>query len=77
MTKMTRLEIQNSIIQAIQQLTEAQQLKLLEFIHSMLGKKKPQAANALVQFAGYFSKEDLAQMSAAIEDCEKIDTNEW
>ncbi len=74
---MTRFEIQHTIIQAIQQLTETQQENLLEYINSMLMRKKPQPKNALVQFAGYFSKEDLSQMTLAIKECEKIDTDEW
>lgn len=69
---MTRIEIQSSIFQAVQQLSETQQQKLLDFINAMLGKKNSRSKNALVQFAGYFSKEDLSQMSAAIKDCETI-----
>lgn len=74
---MTRIEIQISIAQAIQQMSEKQQLKLLEFIHAMLGKKEQHRPNPLVQFAGYFRKDDLNQMSSAIEDCEKIDEDGW
>ena len=74
---MTRIEIQGSIFQAVQQLSETQQQKLLDFINAMLGKKNGNPKSVLVQFAGYFSKDDLGQMSAAIKDCETINLNDW
>ena len=73
---MTRIDIQSSIFQAIQQLSETQQQKLLDFINAMLGKKNGSPKNALVQFGGYFSKEDLGLMSAVIKDCETINLND-
>lgn len=74
---MTRTEIQNSIILAIHQMSEVQQLKLLEFIQSIITKPQPEPTNPFLQFAGYFPSETLNKMSLAIKDCEKIDQDEW
>lgn len=75
---MSRIEIESSLVQAVRLLTEAQQLKLLEFIKAMDWRKHQEPKNALAMFSpGFFPKEDLAEMSEAIKDCEKITPDEW
>jgi len=74
---MTNIEIQNSIVQSISQLSLPQQLKLLEFIKSMLVKNQVAKPEGLLKFVGAFEKEDLEQMEKALEDCEQIDEDEW
>ena len=74
---MNKIEIQSAILRAVQRLNEVQQLKLLDFINAMIGSKKKEPVNSLVQFAGYFDPEDLRQMQSAIKDCEKVDADEW
>jgi flagellar biosynthesis/type III secretory pathway ATPase len=74
---MTNIEIQNSIIRSISQLSLPQQLKLLDFIKSLLVKKQDGKPEGLLKFAGAFSKEDLEEMEKALEDCEQIDEDEW
>jgi hypothetical protein len=74
---MANLEIQNSIIQSINQLSLQQQMKLLDFIESILVKKEVTGSENLLQFAGFFEKKDLNEMESALEDCSQIDEDEW
>ena len=74
---MTNIEIQDSIVRSISQLSLPQQLKLLDFIKSLLVKKQVGKPEGLLQFAGAFRKEDLEEMQKALEDCEQIDEDEW
>ena len=74
---MSNIELQDSIIRSIRQLTLIQQLKLLDFINSMLKIKQEGEPKGLLKFAGAFEKEDLQEMEKALEDCEQIDEDEW
>ena len=72
------MEIQDSILSAIKRLTLVQQVKLLDFINSLIeGSQESSNKNSLLKFVGVFDKEDLKEMEDAIEDCEKIDEDEW
>jgi len=73
---MTNIEIQDSIIRSISQLSLPQQMKLLDFIKSLIVKKQEGRPEGLLKFAGAFAKEDLKEMENALEDCEKIDEDE-
>jgi hypothetical protein len=74
---MSNIELQESIIRSIRQLTLIQQLRLLDFINSMLRIKREGEPEGLLKFVGAFEKEDLQEMEQALEDCEQIDENEW
>jgi hypothetical protein len=74
---MSNIELQESIIRSIQQLTLIQQLKLLDFINSMLKIKREGEPKGLLKFVGVFEREDLQEMEKALEDCEQIDEDEW
>lgn len=74
---MSNSELQESIIRSIQQLTLVQQLRLLDFINSMLRIKREGEPKGLLKFVGTFEKEDLQEMEQALEDCEQIDEDEW
>ena len=74
---MSNIELQESIIRSIQQLTLVQQLRLLDFINSLLTIKREGESKGLLKFVGAFEKEDLREMEKAIEDCEQIDEDEW
>jgi len=39
--------------------------------------KKEGKPEGLLKFAGAFGKEDLAEMTKALNDCEQIDEDEW
>lgn len=72
------MEVQESILSSIKRLTLVQQIKLLDFINSMIETRQEVSnKNNLLKFVGVFEKEDLKEMEEAIEDCEKIDEDEW
>jgi hypothetical protein len=74
---MSNIELQESIIRSIRQLILIQQLRLLDFINSMLKIKREGEPEGLLKFVGAFEKEDLQEMEQAQEDCEQIDEDEW
>lgn len=74
---MSEFEIRQSIRQAIDDMTLAQQMKLLEFINAMLAKPKQKQGAGILQFAGIFDKKDTREFQSALEDCRKIDESEW
>ena len=74
---MSNIELQESIIRSIQQLTLIQQLRLLDFINSMIKIRREGEPEGLLKFVGAFEKEDLQEMEQALEDCEQIDEDEW
>lgn len=58
------------------QLSPYQQIKLLEFVESMISEKRNNGD--LLKFAGIIEKTELDLMQAAIQEgCEKIDSGEW
>lgn len=74
---MSNIELQDFITRSISQLSLPQQLKLLDFINSLVVIKKEGKPEGLLKFAGAFGKEDLAEMTKALDDCEQIDEDEW
>lgn len=68
--------LSKNIEQLIGQLSPYQQIKLLEFVESMITAKSNKGD--LLKFAGAIEKSELDMMQAAIEEgCEKIDNHEW
>jgi hypothetical protein len=65
---MSNLELRDSIIRSISQLSLPQQLKLLDFIKSLLVRKREGNIEGILKFAGAFDKEDLEEMKKALED---------
>jgi hypothetical protein len=74
---MSNIELQDSIVRSIAQLSLPQQVKLLDFIKSLLVIKQEGKPEGLLRFAGAFEKEDLEEMEKALEDCEQIDEDGW
>lgn len=69
-------ELQFQIWNSVNQLNYNQQLKLLDFINSLI--LKPENKNSgLLKFAGIIDKDELETMKISIKDCEKVDLNEW
>jgi hypothetical protein len=66
---MTNMEIQNSIMRLVTQLSLPQPMKLLDFIKSLIVIKQEAKPAGLLRFAGAFDKEDIAEMEKALEDC--------
>lgn len=70
-------DINSLIMQSLSKLDKFQQLKLFDFITSLVGKKDI-SPEKLLRYAGTIDKEDIKLIKTAIEDgCEKIDINEW
>jgi hypothetical protein len=68
--------LSKNIEQSLGQLSPFQQIKLLEFVESMISAKTNKGD--LLKFAGAIEKSELDLMQAAIEEgCEKTDSNEW
>lgn len=65
-----------SIQQTISQLDKFQQIKLMEFINSMLHDCKHPVIK-LLKYAGSIDSKEIKLMEKEIKDCEKIDRNEW
>lgn len=74
---MTHIEITKSITRSIGRLSLPQQLKLLDFIKSLISRESEPKIAGILQFAGAFEKRDLSEMESAIEDCSKTDLHEW
>lgn len=74
---MGELEIQQSIIQALNRMSLAQQYKLLEFINAMLAVQRVKKPKGILQFAGIFDASDTKEFEASLKDCEQIDEDEW
>ncbi len=71
--------MQSLIWQSVALLDKYQQIKLLEFINSMIADVK-QETNDLLKYAGCIPQSELELMKTAITDCEKIDNlklTEW
>jgi len=74
---MEKLELQNSILNVIKQLSYTQQVKLLEFVQTLVKKNESEKKHDILKFAGAFEEQDLKEFKKAIKDCEQIDKNEW
>lgn len=70
--------IQNDLLKEVEQLPPPLQRKVVEFAHSLAGSApRGTPGDQLLRFAGTMTAEDAKEMMAAIEDCERIDPNEW
>ncbi len=76
MYHMGKLEIQKSIIKALSEMSLVQQMKLLEFINSMLGISSGRKPKGILQFAGAFDATDTKEFEAFLKDTRQIDTDE-
>ena len=65
--------IREEILENLFKLTEEQQQKVLEYIHTLLP-----GSNSLLRFVNTINKEDLKIMEQAIhEECENIEQSNW
>jgi L-rhamnose isomerase len=54
------------------------QRKVVEFAHSLTGSiPSGTPGNQLLRFAGTMTEAEAKEMMDAIEDCERVDPNEW
>ncbi|MGB4847017.1 MAG: hypothetical protein WBP41_03815 [Saprospiraceae bacterium] len=73
---MSELEIQQSIIQALNRLSMVQKLKLLESIKSMLAVTTIEKHKGLLQFSNVFDSADTHEFKLSLKDTEQIDKDE-
>ena len=74
---MSELEIQQSIIKAMSRMSLVQQIKLLEFVNSMLSASVVKKSGGILKYSGVFDDATVLEFEAAMKDCEQIDENEW
>jgi len=68
--------IKEQLLNEFEKLSPEQQQQTLDFARSL---KRPRGvpARSLLKYAGRIQPDDIKRMEEAIEDCEKIDLNEW
>ncbi|MEZ4824931.1 MAG: hypothetical protein R3C61_01355 [Bacteroidia bacterium] len=70
-------DIQQSILKAVSRLSFVQQLKLLEFINSMLSVSRGDRSKGILQFSGIFDANDTKEFQSSLSDVSQIDEDEW
>lgn len=67
------------IVERLEKLTLGQQRQVLDFTLELAGEQpKGIPLQELLEFAGMFPPEDLAEIKQAIEeDCGQVDASEW
>lgn len=70
--------IQNDLLKEVLQLPPQLQRKVVEYAHS-LTEPVPRgiSGDKLLRFAGTMTEEEANEMMEAVEDCRRIDPNEW
>lgn len=73
---MTTPSLKEQIIAELDNLSPEQQRQMLEYAKRV---KRPPGVKArtLLKFAGRIQPDDIERMEKAIEDCERVDLNEW
>lgn len=74
---MSEFEIQQSIIKALKRMSLVQQIKLLEFVNSMLSASVTKKPKGILNFSGIFDDTTAQEFEASLKDCEQIDQDEW
>ncbi len=76
---MVRISIRDEIISRLDELTVEQLEEVLGLVRAISVSRLPPAkpVENFLKYAGCISKEDLAAMAEATEDCEQIDLEEW
>jgi hypothetical protein len=74
---MSELEIQQSIIKVLGRMSLVQQIKLLEFINSMLAASAEKKPKGILKFSGVLDAHDAQEFEAALLDCSQVDDDGW
>ena len=75
---MTTRAVTAKIVDELGDLPLEQQREVLAFARALKAQPEGVKGSSLLNFAGYISPSDLAQMQEAIEEgCERIDIDEW
>ena len=65
-----------ALLQMYETMTEDEQKELYNFALFIVSKRK-QEKNPLEEFCGVINDEDAAVMMSAIDECRRIEPNEW
>lgn len=74
---MSELEIQQSILKAMSQMSLVQKIKLLEFVNSMLSSKVAKKQKGILKYSGVFDDATAQEFETFLKDCEQIDHDKW
>lgn len=66
-----------ALFQMYDTMTETEQKEVYDFALFIMSKRNKQEKNPLEEFSGVLNNEDAAVMMSAIDDCRKVDQNEW
>lgn len=65
-----------ALLQMYESMTEDEQKELYNFALFIVSKRK-QEKNPLEEFCGFINDEDATVMMSAIDECRRIEPNEW
>ena len=74
---MSEIEIQQSIIRAMNNMTIVQKIKLLETAASLLSNPISSKPSGILKFAGIFDRDTAKEFHDALKECDQIDKNDW
>ncbi len=70
---MSEAEIQQSMIKAISRMSLVQQVKLLEFVNSMLSKPAAEEKKGILSYSGVLDDKAVREFEASLKDCQQIE----
>lgn len=74
---MSSIEIRQHILEALEKMPLIQQVKLLEYVKSILAKQQKSQPKSILKFAGIFNEQDRTDFKLALKDFEQIDEDGW
>jgi hypothetical protein len=75
---MTSSQIRQKILDRLDELSEGEQRRILEFAENLSPAPKGVPGSELLKFFGTIDSEDCRRMEAAIEaGCERVDPLDW
>lgn len=75
---MTSSQMKQKLLERIDQLSEGEQRKLLEYAENLPSRPKGTPGKDLLKFFGTIEPDDCRRMAEAIEEgCERVDPRDW
>ena len=75
---MTSSQIKQKLLERLDQLSEGEQRRILEFAENLPSRLKGTPGKDLLKFFGTIDSEDCRRMEEAIEaGCERVDPRDW
>lgn len=66
-----------ALMKIYESMTAIEQKELYDFAMFLISKKQKDEINSLKEFCGVINDEDANVMMSSVEDCRKIEQNEW